>query len=444
MMYNGLTPIEKDTQKTREAEAAIKRCLQSLKHRYSCFLYAFNIFEPVAVKEDIEPATDGKHLFFHAEQVRGKCRENGSKWLSRTILHLLFHGIFGDFEIEEKESLMSLRSAVMDLRAEQMLQLLGYGESWYRDGNPDFYFPGLYREGCRSKKRAKRIMENGEIAKVDDHRYWFKIREEQENEDGAGAEASLAKEVAELWKQARGQVVSKGLGDGKEELSAEKLLGFMEGKGCGLSPGTKQWLEQAARGDSGDYSRILKKLLSQQEVVKEEDTIDPALYLFGLECYGDVALVEPLELSEKKKMNTLMVAVDTSGSCIDAVPVFLRETSAILKEADRIAAGGEVCYLECDAKITAECCFQNYVAAAGELAKRKVKGGGGTDFCPVFKHAEELLEGGKIIDGLFYLSDGYGRFPEQAPKYPVYFVMDRAWTEGYEPQVPDWVTVVRI
>lgn len=440
MKFNGVTPVKKQTPQIREAEEIIRKGLQRLKRRYSCFLYALNIFEPVAVQEKIEPATDGKHLFFHAEQVIGMYKENGNRWLYRIILHMLFHGMFGDFETEEKKEWVPLRSAVMDLKVEQMLQLLGFGEGWYGDGEDKIYTPGMYQEGRRSKKRAKEITEDSRAAHVDDHLYWLKVKEHPEDKEEAGEEAG--EETQNLWQQARKQACSVGRGKSGEELSVEKLLGFMQSRNCGITPGTRRWLERAASENSGDYSEILKKIILHQESVKEEDTIDPMLYLYGLDCYGDVALVEPLELSEKKKMNTLVVAVDTSGSCIDSVPVFLRETAAILRGAGRIASEGEVYYLECDAQITSECLYRDYSTAAAEFASREVEGGGGTNFCPVFLRVEELIAEGKQIDGLFYLTDGDGYFPMQTPEYPVYFVMDKEMNRGYETEIPDWVNIV--
>ena len=322
-----------------------------------------------------------------------------------------------------------------------MLHLLGFGEGWYWDGTDKIYSPGLYQEGRRSKKRAKEIIEDGGMARVDDHWFWLKVKEPAKQEEDTG-ESGNEEETKILWQRARKQVCMTAKEKNGEELSVEKLLGFMESKNCGLTPGAKRWLEQATSGNGKDYSEILKKLIAQQEVTKEEDTIDPMLYLYGLECYGDVALVEPLELSEKKKMNTLVLAVDTSGSCIDAVPVFLRETAAILREAGRMATGGEICYLECDAQITEECRFQDYASAAAEFTSREVEGGGGTDFCPVFSRIEELASKGEKIDGLLYLSDGDGDFPNQAPDYPVYFVMDKEMNRGFDVTVPDWITVV--
>ena len=52
-------------------------------------------------------------------------------------------------------------------------------------------------------------------------------------------------------------------------------------------------------------------------------------------------------------------------------------------------------------------------------------GGGGTDFRPAFRHVDRLIEEGKLerLGGVLYFTDGYGVFPEEAPPYPVTFVM---------------------
>jgi len=50
------------------------------------------------------------------------------------------------------------------------------------------------------------------------------------------------------------------------------------------------------------------------------------------------------------------------------------------------------------------------------LRKNPGKGGGGTDFRPVF---EEIAEMGLEPDALIYFTDSYGSFPTEAPTYPV-------------------------
>lgn len=139
-------------------------------------------------------------------------------------------------------------------------------------------------------------------------------------------------------------------------------------------------MDKAAEEEGKDYRHILQQVIEQAEVVKEEDTLDPNLYLYGLECYGDVALVEPLEVTEKIQMNILILAVDTSGSCVNKIPKFLRETVSV-------------------------------------LGTHYAEGGGGTDFCPVFRRVKEFKKAGQKIDAMFYFSDGNGTFPEEKHVY---------------------------
>ena len=61
-------------------------------------------------------------------------------------------------------------------------------------------------------------------------------------------------------------------------------------------------------------------------------------------------------------------------------------------------------------------------------------GGGGTDFRPPFKWVEK---NGIVPKAFVYLTDGYGSFPEQAPSYPVLWVMTTD-------VIPPWGEHVRI
>lgn len=50
-----------------------------------------------------------------------------------------------------------------------------------------------------------------------------------------------------------------------------------------------------------------------------------------------------------------------------------------------------------------------------------VRGRGGTDFRPVFKYAAERSAHELCL--LIYATDGYGVFPEEAPPYPVLWLI---------------------
>jgi predicted metal-dependent peptidase len=57
-----------------------------------------------------------------------------------------------------------------------------------------------------------------------------------------------------------------------------------------------------------------------------------------------------------------------------------------------------------------------------KFLKLDFKGGGGTDFRPVFEMIHNKYR--DKIDCLIYFTDGYGDFPKTAPKYPVYWITD--------------------
>jgi predicted metal-dependent peptidase len=110
-------------------------------------------------------------------------------------------------------------------------------------------------------------------------------------------------------------------------------------------------------------------------------------------------------------MSEIVVAVDTSGS-IDTslVSQFQGEINAIANETrpERIHV------LSCDARVHVAETFER-----GEMVEIKPKGGGGTNFEPVFKWVEEQ----EIFPAcLIYLTDMEGRFPAKEPDYPVLWV----------------------
>ena len=69
------------------------------------------------------------------------------------------------------------------------------------------------------------------------------------------------------------------------------------------------------------------------------------------------------------------------------------------------------------------------------LNKIKFKGGGGTDFRPVFDKVKEL---NIFPELLIYLTDAYGSFPEKQPNYPV------LWCLTEENSVVPWGHSVHI
>lgn len=110
----------------------------------------------------------------------------------------------------------------------------------------------------------------------------------------------------------------------------------------------------------------------------------------------------------------IALAIDTSGSTESYLGKFMTEFKGLLSEFDRC----EVMLIECDCEIQRVTQFEE--SDLEGLPFKTLRGGGGTDFRPVF----ELLGG---TDGpvscLVYLTDGAGEAPDQPPPFPVIWVL---------------------
>ena len=121
--------------------------------------------------------------------------------------------------------------------------------------------------------------------------------------------------------------------------------------------------------------------------------------------------------------NLLVVAIDTSGSMLDA------EISQILGEIDglRSASPCQLVVVQCDAKVQHYDIYEAYEEASFSRASGtgfRVYGRGGTDFRPVF---EWITDGPPELNGqldaLIYCTDGFGSFPEKEPPFPVIWLV---------------------
>ena len=111
----------------------------------------------------------------------------------------------------------------------------------------------------------------------------------------------------------------------------------------------------------------------------------------------------------------LAVAVDTSGSIGNEQ---LAEIAGVIEDIRAQIAKMVITVLYCDAKLQRRETFEE-----GDICCLRPKGGGGTDFRPVFA---ELKRDDVPPDVLIYLTDGYGAYPERAEvEFPVIWVLLR-------------------
>lgn len=189
-----------------------------------------------------------------------------------------------------------------------------------------------------------------------------------------------------------------------------------------------------------DYTSFLKKYAVLGEVMKvNEDEFDYIYYTFGLEHYNNMPLIEPLEYKEVKRIKEFVIAIDTSGSVRgDEVQMFLQKTYNILMQEDSYFSRVNIHIIQCDAEIQEDVIIKNRDEFENYLKSMKIRGLGGTDFRPVFRYVDQLLEEKSFnnLKGMIYFTDGYGTFPECKPPYTTAFIFVE---EGYEiPDVPPW------
>ena len=114
-------------------------------------------------------------------------------------------------------------------------------------------------------------------------------------------------------------------------------------------------------------------------------------------------------------LEDMVFAIDTSGSVSEKeLRAFLSEVAEALQSYPEVRGW----FLSCDARV------HGVVRADGRTPVSDlvpaIKGGGGTDFRPVF---EWVREQGILPSALVFLTDGMGTYPDQPPPYPVLWVL---------------------
>ena len=197
-------------------------------------------------------------------------------------------------------------------------------------------------------------------------------------------------------------------------------------------------LEQKKYTDFRDFLRRLS--VDREEMEVDLDSFDYGYYYYGLEQYGNMPLIEENEYREGRKLQELVIAIDTSHSTKgEMVKSFLEETAGILKQKDAFFQKVKVHILECDDELRKDICLENVEDLEQYSKNFAVKGGYGTDFRPVFRYVSDLQKRGELknLKGLMYFTDGKGRYPKEAPPYVTAFVFPKG-EDIDDDNVPFW------
>ncbi|MCR5733530.1 MAG: VWA-like domain-containing protein [Lachnospiraceae bacterium] len=199
-------------------------------------------------------------------------------------------------------------------------------------------------------------------------------------------------------------------------------------KNAGHSESLIDNLSDATR-EKYDYKSLLSRFCTAgEELTVNDEEFDYIYYTYGLNTYGNMPLVEPLEFKDVKKIKDFAIVLDTSASCRgDIVRSFLKTTYGILKDRDSFFDQINVHIIQCDNEVKQDTKIENRAEFDRFIKDGKLMGYGGTDFRPAFEYVDKLIEERKFdnFKGMIYFTDGYGIYPEKAPDYDCMFVFAR-------------------
>ena len=268
----------------------------------------------------------------------------------------------------------------------------------------------LYRH-FRVEEPSKKAMEEWhKLCHYDEHIYW----DRQEELDLSQAE----------WRRLSERIKADLKSFSRDRDNAESM---------------EQNLREATR-ERYDYTDFLRKFMVMGETVQvNDDEFDYIYYTYGLQTYGNMPLVEPLEYKDSNKIRDFVIALDTSASCRgEIVQAFLQKTYNILQAGENFFSKINVHILQCDSEVRHDTKITRREEFDDFLAHGKLTGFGSTDFRPVFAYVENLQEKQEFdnLKGLLYFTDGYGIYPERMPDYDVAFVFLQE--DENAPKTPPW------
>lgn len=393
----------------------------------SSFSYQMNL--------EVSPfGTDGSAMYFHPQELGGLYRQNRIL-VNRGYLHMVFHCIFrhlwkqGARIAEEDTQEKMLWNLSFDIAVEHLIddnfhRSVRYSRSLLRR---ETYRKLELEKKTLHAERVFKILKTWELDEknllklaaefyVDDHKYWPAQNPENQDQNP---------QLQKKW-----QEINESMETDLETFSKE------------ASEQSGDFLEQIKieNREKQDYREFLRKFsVYREEVGIDVDTFDYTFYSYGLQLYGNMPLIEPLETKEVKKVAEFVIVIDTSMSCSGRlVRKFLEETYGILMEQNNFFRKINIHIIQCDEAVQSDVKITKQEELQKYMENLDLYGEGGTDFRPAFEYVQNLLQAGEFenLRGLLYFTDGYGIYPSKMPPYQTAFVFMK---EDYnDAQVPAW------
>lgn len=376
--------------------------------------------------------TDGTLFFFRPEYL-ARLYRRGRIYVNRLLLHSVFHCLFGHLW-NRKDRALEYWNLACDIAVESLI-----------DG---FYRPCVYMR--QTPVRAAfydRLKEKTEVLNAE--RVYRALQEMNLTEEEYGRLVTeFVRDDHSRWEKPPEKPKSGRPRNKKEDWDdrRQKMQVRMEAFSKEESEDSRNLSQSLAveNRERYDYREFLRKFSVLRETVQvDPDAFDYVFYNYGMELYGNMPLIEPLETKEIRRVEDFVIVIDTSMSCSgELVKKFLEETYSVLSQSESFFRKVNIHIIQCDDKVRQDVKIENEGQLKAYMANMELLGMGGTDFRPAFAYVDQLIREQRFsrLRGLLYFTDGHGTFPVKMPPYDTAFVFLK---EDYsDADVPPWAMKV--
>lgn len=370
--------------------------------------------------------------------------------LNRTYMHMLMHCLFRHMYAAKEHEDSELWDLCCDIAVESVVDSMDYPailrvtsdlrEQWYaklREEAGVLTAEKIYHYFILKKRDPYEEETLRQEFAMCDHSFWERMTPPEDKNPKKNDENNIIPPPMLLI-----QDKEKEWDENAKRVQSELE---MNGDEAAKEKGSLEWYLKIQNKTKRCYTDFLRKFaVLREEITVDLDSFDYGFYMYGLDTYGNMPLIEENEYAELKKVEELVIAIDTSASCRETqVQQFINETASILKQQENFFKKVNIYIIECDDQIQQVIHISELDDMEKYANQFSVKGGYGTDFRPVFEQVDEMISAGKLrnLKGLMYFTDGKGTFPSKAAGYDTAFVIDGD-SETEEIKVPDWAVKV--
>lgn len=372
-------------------------------------------------------ATDGFLIYYNPDALCQMYRK-GRIYVNRAYLHMVFHCLFCHMDTRGKRA-KDYWNLACDIAMESIIDGL-YKKCVHVPPSPfrrETYLrlgkkmnvltaEGIYQALQEMNLTEQQYQRLAAEFLVDQHELWYEDKPQ-----------SQAVPRQSKWN------------DNREKMQTEMEAMSQESS---KSEDEKSLLEQVQieNRERYDYKRFLRKFaVLKEEVQVDEDSFDYIYYTYGLNHYGNMPLIEPLESREVFRVEDFVIVIDTSMSCSgELVRRFLEETYSVLSESESYFRKVNIHIIQCDDQVRSDAAITSRQQMQDYMKDFTIQGKGGTDFRPAFEYVNGLRARGAFtkLKGLLYFTDGQGIYPVKMPPYDTAFVFIK--DQYQDESVPAW------